>query len=233
MKIRQTRILVTCEHASNRVPEMCATVLEQFVRQAEQHQIYDWGAPSIARALENRLQVPLLEGVITRLAIDLNRSVSSAELFSAPIVQASEVLKARLIAEYFLPFRSQAEDIIRGWIEDSHAVLHLSIHSFTPIYQGRSREIDFGVLYDQSRPQEVVVANALLEFHKRYHADLRVAANQPYQGTDDGHVTALRKRFGSSYAGIEVEYSQGLDLDAHADRWANGLHNALASLASD
>ena len=99
-------------------------------------------------------------------------------------------------------------------------VVHVAVHSFTPVLEGRMREVDIGVLYDPARDAERRIAGAWVEALKR-RTDLRVRRNQPYRGATDGLPTALRRALGEGYAGFELELSQGLWLPAK--RWPRGL----------
>jgi predicted N-formylglutamate amidohydrolase len=88
------------------------------------------------------------------------------------------------------------------------AIVHLGIHSFTPVLNGKPRNTDIGILYDPARPQERVYANVIKNEIKRLYPHMKVRFNYPYKGTSDGLTTSLRKKFGSRYVGIEIEINQ-------------------------
>jgi predicted N-formylglutamate amidohydrolase len=84
----------------------------------------------------------------------------------------------------------------------------LSIHTFTPRINGQWRAIDVGLLFDPARGGEVDLCDRWREAISRSTPRLRVMANQPYAGTDDGLTSWLRTLFKpTSYVGIEVEVS--------------------------
>ncbi len=225
--MKKPRIIVTCEHASRRVPRVCRPHLELPREASERHRIYDWGTRGLSRKLAAYLKAPLFEGEATRLAIELNRSLDNPDLFSPSIQGMDDAFKARLIDRYYLSFRQRVEQQISKWISSDRTVIHLSIHSFTPCFNGQVRTVDIGVLYDESRAYESALSKGIITYHRKQYPSLSVEANEPYKGTDDGHTTALRKKFPRNYAGIELEYSQGLPLVRQRNRWARDLRDSL------
>lgn len=223
----KTKLIVTCEHASNRIPADCPELLEHPLKDFDQHRLYDWGAKEVARKFAELTKAPLWEGKTTRLAIDLNRSIGNPELFYGAASNFSESKKAELIAKHYLPFRKEVEDTIGEWIEEGNNVLHISIHSFTPILNNLKRLAELGVLFDESKDFETKIAKGIMEYHRNQYEHLAVMANTPYHGTDDGHTASLRKVFPEQYAGIEIEYSQILDLERQPERWANDLLDSI------
>ena len=87
-------------------------------------------------------------------------------------------------------------------------IVHLGIHSFTPVLNGKVRNTDIGILYDPSRPQERAYAQVIKSEIKRLYPTMKVRFNYPYKGTTDGLTTTLRKKFGQRYVGIEIEINQ-------------------------
>jgi predicted N-formylglutamate amidohydrolase len=85
-------------------------------------------------------------------------------------------------------------------------VLHISVHTFTPVLHGVTRNADIGLLYDPSRKSEKQFAEL---WGAKLSALGRVRNNYPYKGTNDGHTTALRRIFKQEvYLGIELEVNQ-------------------------
>ena len=118
-------------------------------------------------------------------------------------------VKQRLIDEYYLPYRSKIKDVIQ---QLSPLVVHLSVHSFTPIWKGVPRTVDIGLLFDPTRSMEAQICEAMQKILKQELPHLSVRLNEPYLGTDDGFTTYLRTQFSdSAYAGIEIEVSQALN----------------------
>ncbi|MDQ8201912.1 N-formylglutamate amidohydrolase [Pelagicoccus sp. SDUM812003] len=220
--------IVTAEHATDVIPRSCIELLTGLIASSETHQIYDPGTKAIGVELASRLESSLLLGTCTRLAIDLNRSLGSASLFSPPVFAASEGLKIDLINDHYAPFRCETQQLIRKQISAGNTVVHLSLHSFTKVFLGQRREVDLGVLFDDQRSRESAVARAWLRNLKRVLPDLTIRENEPYHGREDGHTTALRRQYpDSQYIGIEIELSQELDLELDAELYAKVIANSL------
>ena len=87
------------------------------------------------------------------------------------------------IDSYYRPF----EAAVRAKIKALTAPIIITIHSFTPIYHGRKRPLELGILHD-SDPR---LADAMLQTAAT-HTDLKVARNEPY-GPSDGVTHTLRE----------------------------------------
>ena len=107
-----------------------------------------------------------------------------------------------------------AKTIAGSQVQDTDAprVIHLGIHSFTPILNNVVRNADVGILYDPARPWEAQVATSIIEEIQARAPELRIRRNYPYLGKSDGLTTSLRKKFGPAYVGIEIEINQKLFL---------------------
>ena len=90
-------------------------------------------------------------------------------------------------------------------------VLHISVHSFTPILNGVERDVDIGLLFDPARRLESRFCENIKQQLDSTFPSYRTQFNKPYLGIDDGFTSYLRTKFNDSeYAGIEVEISQNL-----------------------
>jgi predicted N-formylglutamate amidohydrolase len=90
-----------------------------------------------------------------------------------------------------------------------HRVLHVGVHSFTPVLRGHVRPMDVAFLYDPARALEAAIVQAWKAALRRHAPELVVRRNAPYRGVDDGLTRALRGRFPArDYAGIELEVNQ-------------------------
>jgi predicted N-formylglutamate amidohydrolase len=212
-------IVITCEHATNRVPDDLAACFKPHRALLKTHRGYDIGALPIADHLAATLAAPLFVGEVSRLVVELNRSPDSASLFSVVTRDLAAAAKRAILDRYYTPWRAAVRDHIARALKGP--VLHLSVHSFTPVLDGKTRELEIGLLFDPRRAREK-------SFCERWRrainadpdaADLRVKMNLPYRGTSDGHTTALRREFPASrYAGIEVEVRNDLIASASGQR---------------
>jgi predicted N-formylglutamate amidohydrolase len=90
-------------------------------------------------------------------------------------------------------------------------VLHVAVHSFTPVMGGEVRNADVGLRYDSRRPSEVRTCRRWQGKLEEIDPALRVRRNYPYRGAADGLATWLRRRFPDArYAGVELELNQAL-----------------------
>lgn len=202
-------ILLSCEHASQRVPARARAAFEQMDKVLESHRGWDIGALSVARELSKRLKAPLSEGRWSRLLIELNRSEHHPKLFSEITRNLPHAEKAYWIENYYRPYRSKVQESVRQLMSKHGSVLHLSIHSFTPVFEGQERPMDLGLLYSTKRRPEKEFCRQLADNLRRSSA-LRVRCNAPYRGDADGLTTWLRKQFDERYLGIEIEWNQKL-----------------------
>ncbi len=201
-------LLITCEHASNFIPERWKNAFQGQEELLASHRGWDPGALELSATIQRATISPLIRGEVSRLLIELNRSEDHPQLFSE-ISALFDSREKRLIMErFYRPYRQSVQEAVGKLIRSHGCVLHLSVHSFAPVWQGRERELDVGVLFDPGRDPESIVAR---RFAGLLAADssLRIRENEPYKGTDDGLTTYLRTCFPeSSYMGLELEVSQ-------------------------
>lgn len=218
-------LIITCEHAANVVPSEYSYLFQKDLPRLSTHQGYDIGAKKVARALAKSFHAPYFEHDITRLLVDVNRSLSSKSLFYYSLKKGEQ---NEILTKYYFPYRHKVEDEIANLIASHHQVLHLSIHSFTPVLHGVMRNADIGLLYDPSRFQERRHSEKIINYLKA-NTYLTMRRNYPYLGASDGLVTHLRKLFTSQdYVGIEIEINQRL-LEAGM-RVQDPLKNAIQCL---
>ena len=203
--------MLTCEHASNRLPTAFKKAVPADVLKT--HRAYDIGAVQVFRKLV-RFAKPefCCEGKFSRLFVDLNRTITNKsafseyyEAFETRDKAAAEKVKAQATA-YWKEYRDNVEKFVVS--NKGTEIVHLGIHSFTPVLNGKVRSTDIGILYDSSRPQERAYANVIKDEIKRLYPAMKVRFNYPYKGTSDGLTTTLRKKFGPRYVGIEIEINQ-------------------------
>ena len=200
MSCHKYNVLITCEHANNLVPTKYSHHFAPHQALLQTHRGYDIGAFSIAKKLSTALRCPFFFNDKTRLLVDVNRSLSSRTLFFLPLDKTEQDM---LLCTYYFPYRKK----VCSWIEKHHNVLHLSIHSFTPVLNGNERHCDIGLLYDPKKDREKNFCQTLAkELKKDYH----VRNNYPYKGISDGFTTYLRKKYPKNYSGIEIEINQKL-----------------------
>ncbi|MBL7870655.1 MAG: N-formylglutamate amidohydrolase [Cyclobacteriaceae bacterium] len=204
-------VILSCEHAGNMVPDHYQYLFDQNPEVLKTHWGWDLGAWNLAQFLSTQLNVPLYGCHTTRLLIEANRSLDNSQLFSDYSSKLSNAEKAKLIEIIYHPYRIQVREFLNT---APKSVLHLSIHSFTPIWNGVERPVDIGILYDPDQTLEHTFSLHLKEALETCLPGMKIKLNEPYKGTDDGFTTELRKQFAlNQYAGIELEVSQKYTTD--------------------
>jgi predicted N-formylglutamate amidohydrolase len=205
----RTRVLVlTCEHAGNDVPDDFRHLFKNAEDILVSHRGWDPGALLVAERLANLLKIDLHSCDTTRLLIEPNRSLDSPQLFSEFTFNLSEQEKQGLIESYYLPYRQQIEQEITRLVDLGYQIIHLSIHSFTPIWKGVVREVEIGLLFDDDRQNELHFCQQMKDALEKFSEEI-IRFNEPYLGKDDGFTTYLRNQFADeSYLGIEIEINQ-------------------------
>ena len=202
-------LLITCEHAGNRVPGEFRHLFEGRHDLLQTHRGWDPGALTLAQEMSEAFEAPLLFTETTRLLIDVNRSLRTPDLHSEitktlPIAERREIVR-----RYWQPHRERVEGWVRRVVAQGHAVVHIASHSFTPELKGHVRTADVGFLYDPRRPGEVDFSSRWFRALQARRPDLRLRRNYPYLGRSDGVTLRLRREHPPErYVGIELEVNQ-------------------------
>lgn len=220
-------VLVTCEHGGNHVPAECAQWFAGREELLNSHRGYDIGALDLARRFAETLDATLVYSVTTRLLADLNRSPGNHALFSEVTAPLPRPERQRVLDAYYHPHRERVESILRKWIESGRRAYHVGVHTFTPVLEGKVRNVDAGILYDPSRAAEKTFAILWQKTLALSAPGLLVRRNTPYRGVADGLVPHLRTRFPEDrYIGFELELNQKFPLE-EPERWRE-IQNAAA-----
>lgn len=175
-------LLFLCDHAANALPAGGLGLNPALV---STHIAYDIGAAEVTRALANAYGAPALLGCWSRLLIDLNRGAEDPTL----VMKLSD---GAIIAGNRNADQAEVERRIKAFHEPYHAAIDnlldhiggeavlISIHSFTPVWKGRPREWQVGVLYDR----DMRLAGPLMAHLAQ--AGFRVGDNEPYSGALEG-----------------------------------------------
>jgi predicted N-formylglutamate amidohydrolase len=228
-------LVLTCEHGGAQVPTEYRYLFASMAARTalQSHRGCDHGALRLARSLQRALQAPLYASTVTRLLVDLNRSIGHPSLFSEFSKGLDPAERAVLLEEHYYPHRNAIESWIDAQTRRGHRAVHIGVHSFVPRVNGRIRTADVGILYDPSRPAERTFCDRWKSTLQAADPDLRVRRNYPYLGKSDGLVTHLRQVFGPrDYIGIELEANQALLLTSQGQRRAaRSLTASLCALA--
>ncbi len=224
--------VLICEHASNRLPKALAS-LGLAAADLQRHIAWDIGAESVARLLSKLIDAPLVLQRYSRLAYDCNRPPESPEAmpeFSEVTnipgnmnLSASDRL-AR-IQEIYRPFHGAVSAVLDGRAAGGQKSVVVSIHSFTPVYKGKTRKVELGILHDRD-------ASFSSQLVKRFpKVDARL--NEPY-GPKDGVLHTLNLHAaprGLKYAMIEIR-NDFISSERGQQEWAQRLSVPLIQAAT-
>lgn len=208
MYCKNRQLVLSCEHGGNKIPARFRTLFKDERELLESHRSYDLGALSLAQYLSRKTNAPLHSVKTTRLLIECNRSPENAARFSKWARALPEEERRWLHERVWAPhFEALEKDIAKHL--GKGPMLHVSVHSFAPIVNGKHREADVALLYDPKSEQECEVADHWLAAMKEEAPGLQLRRNYPYKGTSDRMTRLLRRTFkGRPYAGLELEVSQ-------------------------
>ena len=181
------RIVVVCEHASNTIPQRWGD-MGLSAEQRLAHIAWDPGAVGLARGLAQRLDAVLVHAPVSRLVYDCNRAPDMpgamplrSEVHEIPGNSAvSPEDRLARTQSIYLPFHDGLHGLIAARIALGLAPVIVTIHSFTPVYFGKQRGVEFGVIHDADpRYAEAVLSAA------RSRTMLQAELNAPYSAADD------------------------------------------------
>src|SRR3954462_7648331 len=100
-RFRALKVIISCEHGGNRVPAAFRHWLSPGLLAS--HRGYDAGALSMARDFARASRAPLFYSTVSRLLVDLNRSIGNPTLFSLDVSPAE---RESLLRRHYRPYRS-------------------------------------------------------------------------------------------------------------------------------
>ncbi len=177
---RASRWLVTCDHASNHVPDWVAGGdLGICAADMARHIAYDVGAAGLSVALADALGCPAILSGFSRLVIDANRGVDDPtlvmRLYDGTIIPANRTADVReRLERLYHPYHAA----LAGLAARAADTVIVAVHSFTPSLKGRGlRPWQVGVLHSHLDQRLSHALLARLAGH-----DLVVGDNEPYAG---------------------------------------------------
>ena len=219
-------IVIVCDHASNRIPADYASFgFEEDALQT--HIAWDPGALAVARLLSTELDTPLIWPDVSRLIIDCNRAADVPSL----IVTESEGRQVE--ANRALSDEESIHGAYHAVIEACLArrqAAHLptsliAIHSYTPVYLGKVRPWQVGILFDDDRRMADLLIRAL-----KADPGLTIGINEPYSPADHVYYTVARHARPRDLPAAMIEIrNDEIGDEAGQRRWAERLAKILFS----
>lgn len=184
---RPSRWLVTCDHASNRVPDTVnGGNLGIAAADMARHIAWDVGAAGVTRALAERLDAPAILTTFSRLVIDPNRGEDDPtllmKLYDGTIIPANRHADGAEVERRLNAFHRPYHAALAALAAQRPDTAICAIHSFTPRLNGRPpRPWEVAVLYSH---KDTRLALPLID---RLRTEGYVTGdNQPYNGHLDG-----------------------------------------------
>jgi predicted N-formylglutamate amidohydrolase len=200
-------LVVTCEHASNRLPEEIEASPEDRPW-LETHWGWDPGAAAVTRALIEHKDCVAIMSRFSRLVCDPNRHVEEWDWIRERCEgyelsfnrHLSDEERQRRRATYHEPFHAEIDACLSERLARGGDVLLLSIHSFTPVLGAEVRPMEMGVLFDRFDPVAHRFAHHLRE------NGFVTALNEPYSGKEGAIFSAGLHgcRHGVIYLELEI-----------------------------
>ncbi len=183
----QSPIVLVCEHASNAMPAPWGN-LGLTAEQTRAHIAWDPGALGLARGLAQRLDATLIHAPVSRLIYDCNRGPdmpgampARSEIHDIPgnaaITPAERLARTRAV---YQPWATGLHNLIADRIALGRRPVIVTIHSFTPVYHGKPRAVEFGIIHDAAPALALAVLEAA-----RAQTGLNARLNEPYSAADD------------------------------------------------
>lgn len=222
--------VLICEHAGRRIPRSLGS-MGLAERDLRRHIAWDIGAREVALKLSERLDAPLFMQRYSRLVCDCNRrpdvpaftpEVSEATAIPANVGLSDAARRARAEA-IFHPFHDAVSAFLDARKSAGQLTALVTIHSFTPIFLGRSRPWEIGVLSNRDRVFSRAAADWL-----QANTSYCVGINEPYSVGDDTDYAIPVHGERRGVPCVEFEIRNDLIKDAaNAATWADVLSGAL------
>ena len=229
-------ILFVCDHAGRAIPTALGRLgLDETA--LARHIAWDIGVAELTRALARRFDAPAALSAYSRLVIDCNRRLDHptsippvSDNVAVPANQALTPAARQARAEAcFFPYHRAIESLLDRFAERGVAPVFLSIHSFTPVFQGFERPWHVGVLWDKDPRLPLPLMAALRE-----EPGLTVGDNEPYTGRNKhGYSIPMHaERRGLAHALLEIRQDL-IDTRHGVAEWADRLERAFRRVLDD
>jgi predicted N-formylglutamate amidohydrolase len=184
------RVVLLCEHASNHIPERYSG-LGLAEKDRISHAAWDPGARALTLLLSQALDAPVIASTVSRLVYDCNRPPEAtsatpvkSELIDIPRNSGlSQQARDERVSAVYVPFCAAVNDVLDARGPDTVLV---TVHSFTPVYYGKSRKTELGLLHDEDSR----LVDAMLSHTGRIPHRV-TERNEPY-GPADGVTHSLQ-----------------------------------------
>ena len=232
-------VVLVCEHASHVIPEEFSN-LGLGADALVSHIAWDPGAWAVAQQLSAAFDAPLVAPAVSRLVYDCNRPAVAesavpkrSEIYDIPgnlgVGEAERLERAK---RFYQPYRDALMAVIAQAVEAGRAPAVITIHSFTPVYQGQKRTLDLGILHDT----DARLADEILKITQA-DGDFLALCNEPYGPADGVTYTLAEHAVPRQLLNVMIEIRNDLIADPASQQtmanWLGGvLNSALENLGA-
>lgn len=225
---RQSRIIVTCDHATNIVPP-CTGGGDLGLPAAEmaRHIAFDIGAEGVSSKLSRKLNAPMIASRFSRLVIDPNRAEDDPtllmKLYDGTIIEgnrnADHTERERRLATFYRPY-DMAIATAAAAVENP---IFVAVHSFTKRLRGRPpRPWHIGILFAHDRRLSDPLISSLTQ-----EGRFVIGKNEPYTGALGGDTMDRHAlRHGHLHVLIEIR-NDLIETPQAQEEWAEILATHL------
>lgn len=176
-------VLIICDHASNRVPQVLNNVGLSKADLAK-HIAWDPGTEVIGEYMSEKLDAAAVFATYSRIVVDVNRGERSPECMREVsdhiVVPGNQKLtaaeKRQRLDEIFWPYHRTLSAQIKAQRKKGIVPMIVSLHSFTPEMDGYKRPWEIGVLWNK----EEGIARRVVDNLRAQNPGMVVGENEPY-----------------------------------------------------
>ncbi len=226
-------MLIVADHAKRDMPDEYGD-LGLPAAEFDRHIAYDIGVEMVTRRLAGITGAPAVMCGFSRLLIDPNRGEDDPTLirqvYDGTVIAGnypmSEEERQRRLDRFYRPYDDAVGALMSSVAEASgRSPFIVSMHSFTPVMQGRPRPWHVGILWDSDPRAPLPLIEALAA-----DGSLVVGDNEPYDGALRGD-TMFRHAIVNGFAHVLIEIRQDLiGTQAGADEWSRRLAPMLDAI---
>lgn len=225
-------LLLVCDHASRRFPAALNNMgLDPVARRC--HLAWDIGAGALTERLAASLGATAVLAQYSRLVVDCNRDLFDPGAFlefgDGTVIHGNRNLnqaqKDQRASEIYWPYHYAIDVELKRLAAYGDATAFFAIHSFTPVMNGVSREVEIGILWDADRDTAEILIEGFCS------AGFKVGDNEPYSGKAPQDFTIDRHAEDAGLPHVGIEIRQDLiDDDAGVEAIAEVMHDIIGAM---
>lgn len=205
----KTKIILTCEHAGYEIPAFLKDKITISKEKLLSHEGWDAGAFEVCEHLQKQYKAKVFSNHTTRLVIDYNRNLKNKAIKASTQKLISQTELDRLISDYS-KYRYKISKEVETALAKGQRLLVISVHSFTPIFKGKTRSTEIGILYRNQIEKEVLLAQNIKS--NLSNTNFKIHFNRPYRGNTDCFLNDLLDQYvdNERVNGLFLEFNQKL-----------------------